>query len=237
MNNSNINCEWGLNGLKKLSSHSDVIIIVDVLSFSTSVDIAVSNGAFIYPYALHDKSAAEYALRMNAELASAERGKPDSYSLSPSSLMNIRPDTKLVLPSPNGSELSLAAGSKIVLCACLRNCTAVAEYAMEAGENIAVIPAGEKWKDGSMRFAAEDLIGAGAVIANLGGELSIDAEVALTAFKNFEHNLFEVLENSVSGNELLDKGFEEDIVLASELNFSSSVPLLQDKAFINIFPQ
>jgi 2-phosphosulfolactate phosphatase len=233
MNNSSINCEWGLNGLKHLAPHSDVIIIVDVLSFSTSVDIAVSNGAEIYPFAYKDKSAAEYAMTVGAELASTERGKQDTYNLSPASLLNIPEGTKLVLPSPNGSELSLAAVNGTILCACLRNCSAVAEYAMSIGSNIAVIPSGEKWRDGSIRFAVEDLIGAGAIIANLAGELSIDAEIALTSFKNFEHNLFEVLEACVSGMELLDRGFEEDIVLASELNFSSSVPLLVNGAYVN----
>lgn len=35
-----IRCEWGLAGVEALSPTSDVVIIVDVLSFSTSVDIA-----------------------------------------------------------------------------------------------------------------------------------------------------------------------------------------------------
>jgi 2-phosphosulfolactate phosphatase len=56
-----IRCEWGLQGVSQLAPISDVIIIVDILSFSTSVEIATNNGAIIYPYRWRDDSAVEYA--------------------------------------------------------------------------------------------------------------------------------------------------------------------------------
>jgi len=40
-----LRCEWGWHGVAQLAPASDVVIVVDVLSFSTAVDIAVSNGA------------------------------------------------------------------------------------------------------------------------------------------------------------------------------------------------
>ena len=45
-----LRCEWGFQGLAQLASISDVVIIVDILSFSTSVEIATNNGAIIFPY-------------------------------------------------------------------------------------------------------------------------------------------------------------------------------------------
>jgi 2-phosphosulfolactate phosphatase len=45
-----IRCEWGLHGIKMLSPISDVVVIVDVFSFTTSVEIATSRGALVYPY-------------------------------------------------------------------------------------------------------------------------------------------------------------------------------------------
>ncbi|WP_286441659.1 MULTISPECIES: hypothetical protein [unclassified Myroides] len=44
-----IRMDWGYGGVRELAPISDVIIIVDVLSFSTCVDIATARGALIYP--------------------------------------------------------------------------------------------------------------------------------------------------------------------------------------------
>ena len=52
-----IRCEWGERGVLELSRTSDVVIIVDVLSFSTCVDIATARGAAVYPYLWKDKRA------------------------------------------------------------------------------------------------------------------------------------------------------------------------------------
>ena len=64
--------------------------------------------------------------------------------LSPKSLASIAPDTKLVLPSPNGSAISAAARSVPVLTGCLRNARAVAKRAIDIaeGRSIAVSGAG-----------------------------------------------------------------------------------------------
>lgn len=228
----NIYCEWGSRGIRKLSPVSDVYIIVDVLSFSTCVDIAVGKGAFILPYGFKDESAKEYAESKGALLASFTRSR-ESLSLSPVSINNIIPGTKLVLPSPNGSELSLSTGGTRTLCACLRNSRAVAEYALSAGGNISVIPAGEKWKNGSMRFALEDYLGAGAVISYLRGNLIGNAEDAMLSYKSFKKNIYKTIAKSVSGVELTEKGFDDDIIAACEINASGSLPLLHDKMYIN----
>jgi 2-phosphosulfolactate phosphatase len=45
-----VRCEWGQQGILQLAPISDVVIIVDVLSFSTCVDIATSRGAIAFPY-------------------------------------------------------------------------------------------------------------------------------------------------------------------------------------------
>lgn len=229
---NNINCEWGLNGINRFKKCTDVFIIVDVLSFSTTVDIAVSNRALIFPYKYKDETSMLYSAQVNAELASFERSKI-RYSLSPVSLLEIAPETKLVLPSPNGSELSLSTGSIPTICACLRNCKSVAEYAMSIGENITVIPAGEKWDDGSLRFALEDYLGAGAVISYLKGNLSAESKAALQMFSLYKEKLHEAISESISGIELIEKAYEEDVEIASKLNASISVPLLGNKQYRN----
>jgi 2-phosphosulfolactate phosphatase len=54
--------DWGLSGLTALREASDAIVIFDVLSFSTAVDIALSNGASVLPYRSHE-SATRFASR------------------------------------------------------------------------------------------------------------------------------------------------------------------------------
>ena len=61
-----IRCEWGLEGLQELLPVSRAVVIVDVLSFTTSVDIAAGNGAMVFPFRSRDHSAAAYARSRNA---------------------------------------------------------------------------------------------------------------------------------------------------------------------------
>jgi 2-phosphosulfolactate phosphatase len=165
-----VRCEWGVQGLRELEAVSDVIVIVDVLSFTTAVDVATGRGGAIFPYPVKGESAAEYAASMDAKLASTDRGS--GFSLSPASLRNLPAGYRLVLPSLNGAALSYGANHPIVLAACLRNAAAVARAAAALGSTVAVIPAGEMWAMGELRPSLEDWVGAGAVIAALPPPLS-----------------------------------------------------------------
>jgi len=227
-----LRCEWGLEGLLALQPSSDAVVIVDVLSFSTAVDIVLSNGASVLPYRWKDDSARRFAAEKGAALADG-RGTDGEYSLSPASLRSIPPHTLLVLPSPNGSTLSLAAGGIPTFTACLRNAPAVARRAVACGPRIAVIPAGERWHDSSLRPCLEDLIGAGSVLAELPGTLSPEAEIAIAAFARFRQNLRETLLRCGSGKELVQRGFALDVELAAEYAVSPVAPLLANERFID----
>jgi 2-phosphosulfolactate phosphatase len=228
---ASIYCEWGAQGIEALREHVDVFVIVDVLSFSTSVDIAVSRGAKVYPYPYKDDTAMEYAKSLGAECASLKRSKSE-LSLSSCSLQRIASGTSLVLPSPNGSHLSRLTGDLPTLCGSLRNAKAVAVAAHSLGSRIGVIAAGERWDDDSMRFAIEDLIGAGAIISELQGERSEEAIVAMNAFASTSAHLLTTLLNSVSGRELIERGFPEDVELAAQLNISTSSPRMVSFAYV-----
>ena len=112
-----VRCEWGLHGVELLAAVSDLVVIVDVLSFSTCVDIATANGAAVLPYRFNDDSARDYAQARGALLA-GPRGSASEYSLSPTGLLDIPAGVRLVLPSPNGSTLSLATGATPTLAGC-----------------------------------------------------------------------------------------------------------------------
>jgi 2-phosphosulfolactate phosphatase len=226
-----VRCEWGLQGVLQLAPISDVVVIVDVLSFSTCVEVATSRGAVVFPYQWRDNSAQEFAASMDGELAT-KRGR-GRYSLSPASLLSVPQGTRLVLPSPNGSSLSLATGETTTLAGCLRNFRAVAAAARGYGPKIAVIPAGERWGDGSLRPSLEDLIGAGAVISCLEGCLSPEAQLAIAAYQGMRSNLESLIKQCGSGRELIEQGFEQDVDLALQLNASHCVPELTKGAYIH----
>jgi 2-phosphosulfolactate phosphatase len=218
-----IRCEWGEQGIRQLAPMSQVIVIVDILSFSTCVEVAVSQGAIVFPYRWKDRSAADYARSIDADLASFDRSS-DRPSLSPDSLFNLLPASRLVLPSPNGATLSLETGNTTTIAGCLRNCQAVAQ-AIQACETVAVIPAGERWPDGTLRPAVEDWIGAGAILSYLEGKMSPEAQAAVAAFQACS-DLSLRLHQCSSGKELIAKGFSRDVELAAQLNVSQSVPVL-----------
>jgi 2-phosphosulfolactate phosphatase len=227
--------DWGLDGLTNVAVDIDVLIIVDVLSFATSVDVALNRGATIYPAQRTD--AAQLATAKQAVLASADRFTPGAFSLSPTSLLTIPPDTRLVLPSPNGATLCLAAqGQAIVFCACLRNARAVARAAQTVGSRIAIIAAGERWPNSNLRPSLEDLWGAGAVAHYLKGTMSPEAQAAACSFESFSRASLHLLRHCASGRELLEQGFEQDVELAAAINDSNIVPVLKDGALVQFQP-
>ncbi len=224
-------CEWGPRGVAQLAPLCDAVVLVDVLSFTTTVDIATSRGAIVFPYVARDESAAQFATSLGAVLAGGRWGS-SPFSLSPQSVCTIPPGTRLVLPSPNGATLSLATGSTPTLAGCLRNARAVALAARQFGPRVGVVPAGERWPDGSLRPCFEDWIGAGAIISHLAGPHSPEAVAALAAFRAVAPEIPALLRACGSGRELIERGFEGDVALAAELDTSDNVPVLVNGGYV-----
>jgi 2-phosphosulfolactate phosphatase len=225
--------DWGEPGLEAVGTGSGVIVVVDVLSFCTCVDVVTARGAAVLPYRWRDGAAVRYAQEQRAIVADGTR-RVDAYSLSPPSLAAIPAATRLVLPSPNGAAVCLHAGEiGTTVAACLRNAAAVAEFARSRGEPVAVIGCGERWPDGSLRPCWEDLIGAGAVIAKLPGPWSPEAEAAAAAFRHAATDLPGRLRACSSGRELIERGFAADVEIAGAVGSSRCVPVLSGEAFVN----
>ncbi|WP_295819344.1 2-phosphosulfolactate phosphatase [uncultured Deinococcus sp.] len=226
-------CEWGRAAVRHLGPHVDAVVVVDVLSFTTCVDVAVSRGAAVLPYRWRDDSAAAFAREQGAVLASHERRFTDGFSLSPSSLLTLPVGERLVLPSPNGGALCAdAAELRVpVYAACLRNARAVGEHLHGMGR-VLVVPAGERWPNGTLRPALEDWLGAGAVIDALRGDRSPEAEASAQAFRAARPDLTRIVRECSSGVELIERGFGVDVELAAQLNVSRAVPVLRDGEFV-----
>ncbi len=226
-------CEWGLPGVAALRAQVRVLVIVDVLSFSTAVDVAVSRGASVLPFPSGDPAAAAQAAAQQGATLAARRGMP-GFSLSPASLADVPAGLRLLLPSPNGSRLALAGGGAVVLAGCLRNAAAVAQVALHlAGVGtVGVVPAGEHWPDGSYRPAVEDLLGAGAVLHYLGLPCCAEAQVARDAYRTVGPGLAAPVRSGRSGQELIGRGFAGDVELAVMVGCSATAPVLRGGAFV-----
>jgi 2-phosphosulfolactate phosphatase len=219
-----------------------VIVIVDVLSFSTAVDVAVSREALVRPTRFGGDDAVRIATRFDALLAvpRSERSAHAPYSLSPPTLATLPKGARLVLPSPNGATLTNVASTETnarIVVGCLRNASSVAAFALaHATEGpIAIIAAGERWPDGTLRPALEDDLGAGAIIAGLGGVArSPEARYVAEGFLKLQEDIVSEIEQTVSGRELIEAGYAEDVELACALDESLSVPLLGEDGFIRL---
>lgn len=230
--------EWGLDGARSVASGADLAVVVDVLSFTTCVSVAVDRGAVVFPYPWKDAGAEDFAARHDARLA-RPRGT-GGLSLSPSSLRDARALGRVVLPSPNGSSIAyeLAQDVPLVAAVSLRNAAVTVDWVLAAlppDAVIAIVAAGEKWLDGSLRPAVEDQIGAGAFVAGLAAAgrdiFSPEALMAAATFDAAEPRLPELLRDCSSGRELISAGYADDVEIAAELDAGFVVALLRDGAF------
>jgi 2-phosphosulfolactate phosphatase len=226
-----VSVEWGVQGARHLAGGCDVLVIVDVLSFSTAVTVAVERGAKVWPHT-GGEEARVLAREIGAILA-GNRGSHDGPTLSPVSLAELAEGSRLVLPSANGFSISSAAVSSGVplVVGCLRNALAAAQH-VAGYDRIGIVPAGERWADGSLRPAYEDWIGAGALVERLlkcvpGTELSPQAEAAAAAFR-----LLRPLTGCPCGADLAERGFLEDVHIAAEVDATDVVPVLRDGRFV-----
>jgi 2-phosphosulfolactate phosphatase len=223
-------------------------VVVDVLSFSTTVTCAVDRGAAVHPFQWRDGRAEAFAAELGARLAVGRleaREQAGELTLSPGSMAPLRPGERVVLPSPNGSTIShaLLGTGATVIAGCLRNAAAVAEWLAPrlAGDaTLVLVPAGERWPDGTLRPAAEDLWGAGAILHRLVGlgveGLSPEARLAAAAYAEVAPRISQELLACASGVELTERGFVRDVEIAARTDESPVVPVLVDGAFVDVLP-
>jgi 2-phosphosulfolactate phosphatase len=234
--------DWGLAGAVTIAEGAAVAVLVDVLSFTTTVSVAIEAGVSVFPYQWDDATAGSFAIERDAVLAvGRSQAGPGQISLSPASLRTTTAPPRLVLPSPNGSTIAARLGEdgSVILAASIRNATAVSRWIARQhrpATTVAVIAAGERWPvDGGLRPAVEDLWGAGAVIAGLlaagWNAPSPEAESARDAYEPIRGRERHALAACASGRELIDAGFAADVDVAAEADAADAVPLLVDGSF------
>jgi len=222
---------WGARGAAAGAARGDLVVVVDTLSFSTAVAVAVHHGATVWPCADgEDPHARAAALEAEAAVSRADVPARGRFSLSPLTYLEGARGARVLLRSPNGATCA-RRGGKRVLVGALVNAAATAGAARRAGLPVTVVACGERWEDGSLRVALEDYLGAGAVLAGLPGiPLDPDAEVCRAAFSAAAPRLAALLRACPSGRELQEHGHAEDVELAARLDAFPTAVGLQGEA-------
>jgi 2-phosphosulfolactate phosphatase len=233
--------EWGRRGVRAAAERGDVVVVVDVLSFTTAVATAAARGAYIYPCASPEE-VPELARRVGGEPAVGREAVPQrgTYSLSPAGYLDVPAGTKVVCYSPNGAACARSGGTAAaVIAGGLVNAAAVARAAVvwygRSGHTITVVACGERWpeatEDGVIRVALEDYLGAGAILSRIALKKSPEAEVCARAFEASKHDLPRLLHDCGSGQELCGRGYAADVEEAARLDVYDVVPVLREGRF------
>ena len=191
--------EWGLAGAHALVADArpgDVAVVVDVLSFTTTLTVAVEQGVVVHPYPWRAEDAAAYAERARGDPGRRPpRGPGDRLGepvpgvvprrrrhrpRRPAVAQRLR---DLLRPRRRGRHGGRSLPAQ-------RRCCVRGGCASGRHRPWSVVAAGERWPDGQLRPAVEDLWGAGAVLAALGADgASPEARMAAAAFRAVEDGL------------------------------------------------
>ncbi|TMV44931.1 2-phosphosulfolactate phosphatase [Paenibacillus mesophilus] len=235
--------EWGERGAREAAARGDIVIIVDVLSFSSTVVTALHHGAVVFPHA-KDGRVREFADRHGAEviLGRAEAASAGAPTLSPITFGPEHAGRKFALCSLNGAVCArIGAAASALLVGCLLNAGSVAKEANRlrrvSGACVTVVPCGEKWNDpiegeSLLRPSLEDYLGAGAILHALDGSRSPEAEVCAGAFRHAAPRIPELIWDCGSGRELRVKGYADDVRHCSRLDRYATVPRLYEERFV-----
>lgn len=239
---SDVHLEWGFTGAGLAAERGDVVVIVDILSFSTTLTVALERGItplVMSPEEIEARGGYEATEAwLGAKVISKTRRVTDGgCSLSPASVLRAVGLDHVVFTSLNGARaVASSAGATATVVLSLRNRAAcarvVARLRKETGRRVTVVPCGEHWSSTSdrdgFRPSLEDWWAAGALATRLaehGLSLSPEADVAAEAVASTAPRHRGLIHECVSGRELVAKGFAEDVEISAELDVSDAVPV------------
>lgn len=195
--------DWGLEGLVRVAP-SDVVIVVDVLRFSSTVARRLDAGETV------PLDADAHAVSLNGAALAARAAETGAVVLL-------------------GALASASAVARAVLAEQQRRAARTSILVLAAGE------LASREADAALRFAVEDLLGAGAVVDALGAlgidHTSPEAAAACEAFRGLRPAVRHLLTASGSGQELIERGVREEVLAAATVDAAASAPVLRDGVF------
>lgn len=238
---------FGIAGLGPGDFSGRVVAVIDVLRASTSIAVALANGArAIIPLESSEEvvTRAKAFERSEVRLAGERRMLPiPGFDLGNSPLEFTREaiEGKTVLMSTsNGTgAVTGAQGARDVVIASYVNLSAVVSMlraALRGGADVAIICAGRE-----KQFALEDAACAGRyvhlVTKRLSNVVMNDAAQAASLIeRKYGDNLVRMFEASEHGRALREAGFEKDLEACAAIDAFPVVPVFQDRLITKLGP-
>ncbi|WP_454149910.1 2-phosphosulfolactate phosphatase [Microbacterium lacticum] len=205
-----VRLEWGDDGLARLAA-SGVVVVVDVLRFSSTVTTRVAAGGAV------PLDAAAHAVSLNGAATCRAAAALDP---APIVLLGCLRNASAVAEAIADEQRRRGARTSIALI---------------AGGELVPADAGAAART-ARRFAVEDLLGAGAIVDALGvrgiDHTSPEAAAAGEAFRGLRAATRHLLAASGSGQELAERGAHDEVRAAAELDASTAVPVLREGVFV-----
>ena len=216
---------WGPEGAALAGDRGDIVVVVDVFSFSSAVAVLASRGAEVLPaQSAEDARTLAGVVPAAVVLPGRRHATPEGWSHSPISLQVVPPGTRLIFFSSNGGRCcSLARGAASLVVGGLINASAVVAATVERhwrlGAAVSVVACGERWVGSdTLRPCLEDELGAGAIISALGLARSPEADSAARLYDSLRGAVASSLWECASGRELRARGFLDDVRYMSHVD-------------------
>ena len=224
------------------------VAIVDVLRASTTIAVALSNGArTVVPLGSSEEvvSRSKSLTRSEVRLAGERKMQPiPGFDMGNSPLEFTRDAIEgktILMTTTNGTVATLAVqGARDVLIASYVNFTAVASMlrtALHGGTDVAIVCAAQE-----RRFALEDAACAGRFVQDLttkypAAELNDAAQAAILIDKKYGKSVKKLLRSCAHGAALAEAGFGDDLAACAEVDAYPVVPVYQDRQITKVGPE
>jgi 2-phosphosulfolactate phosphatase len=225
-----------------------VVAVVDVLRASTTIAVALANGArAVAPLATSEEvvSRAKTLGAGAAKLAGERKMQPVpgfDFGNSPREFTREAVEGRVILMSTtNGTAAILAVqGARDVVIASYVNFAAVLSMlraALRGGTDVAILCAGHE-----RRFALEDAACAGAFVRQLtekhtAAETNDAAQAAMVIDRKFATSLKRLFRTAAHGIALAEAGFGEDLVVCAKLDEYPVIPVYQERQITKLGPE
>jgi 2-phosphosulfolactate phosphatase len=231
---------FGTGGLTPADVSGRAVAVIDVLRASTSIAVALDNGAkAIVPFEKSDdvversKAFAKSDVRLAGERKSLAIPGFDLGNSPQSFTPDVVEGKTILMATTNGTgAITATQGARDVIIASYVNFSASLSFlraALRAGTDVALICAGQ-----DRRFALEDAACAGRYAHHIakrlnGVKMNDGAQACVLIDKKYGENIKKVLDASDHGRLLKEAGFEDDLAYCARVDAHAVLAIYQDR--------